>query len=177
MPEYGQISYPRLDLDERMLVRRLRQTMTPTEARLWQALRANRLAGLHVRRQQVIAGFIVEVSCHEASLAVEGEGGVQTLQVEYDAERDRVLAGQGVRVLSVINAEVEQQLQSVLRQASAACGEALTPRVNTPSLQTSQTAALNSGPKPPGQSDTNRATSATPFPRWKGTDREAVRNR
>ncbi len=42
--------------------------MTPAEKILWQELRANKL-GVHFRRQQVIAGFIVDFYCHKAALA------------------------------------------------------------------------------------------------------------
>ena len=52
----------------------LRQDMTPTEKILWAQLRTNRLDGLHFRRQQVIAGFIVDFYCHAAGLAVELDG-------------------------------------------------------------------------------------------------------
>ncbi len=38
--------------------RELRREMTPAERRLWNRLRANRLAGWHFRRQQIIDGFI-----------------------------------------------------------------------------------------------------------------------
>ena len=39
--------------------RELRRDMTPAEKILWQELRGNKL-GVHFRRQQVIAGFIVD---------------------------------------------------------------------------------------------------------------------
>src|SRR5438067_2188199 len=41
------------------LAKKFRREMTCAEKRLWQHLRANRLAGLHFRRQQVIDGLIV----------------------------------------------------------------------------------------------------------------------
>ena len=44
--------------------RALRMNMTAEEALLWERLRARRLDGLHWRRQQVIAGFIVDFYCH-----------------------------------------------------------------------------------------------------------------
>jgi hypothetical protein len=37
--------------------------MTKEERMLWQHLRGNRFQGLHFRRQQIIDGFIVDVSC------------------------------------------------------------------------------------------------------------------
>jgi very-short-patch-repair endonuclease len=41
--------------------------MTPAEKILWEELRANKL-GVHFRRQQVIAGFIVDFYCHPVKI-------------------------------------------------------------------------------------------------------------
>jgi very-short-patch-repair endonuclease len=49
--------------------RELRSEMTPAEKLLWQELRANKL-GVHFRRQQVIAGFIVDFYCHSGNLVI-----------------------------------------------------------------------------------------------------------
>ena len=57
---------------------------------MWQELRANKL-GVHFRRQQVIAEFIVDFYCHEAGLVVEVDGGIRDLQQEEDARREKVL--------------------------------------------------------------------------------------
>ncbi len=56
------------------LAKRLRRTMTFEERMLWQAIRNNALSGLHFRRQQVIAGFIVDFYCASARLAIEVDG-------------------------------------------------------------------------------------------------------
>jgi very-short-patch-repair endonuclease len=53
--------------------RQLRREMTPAEKILWQELRGNKL-GVHFRRQQVIAGFIVDFYCHKAGLVIELDG-------------------------------------------------------------------------------------------------------
>ena len=52
--------------------------MTPAEKILWQELRANKL-GVHFRRQQAIAGFIVDFYCHKAGLVVEVDGDIHDL--------------------------------------------------------------------------------------------------
>jgi len=72
--------------------------MTPAEKILWQELRGNKL-GVHFRRQQVIAGFIVEFYCHNAGLVVEVDGDIHDLQQEEDARRERVLSEVGLRVV------------------------------------------------------------------------------
>ncbi len=143
MPEYGQISYPRSDPDKRTLTFQLRRRTTPAEQRLWQSLRADRLAGLHFRRQQLIAGFIVDFYCHAARLAVEVDGPVHETQAEYDAERDRILGREGIQVLHIANEDVERRLPLVLRHIIAACGEA------SPTPASPEGSAV---PSPPGRS-------------------------
>jgi very-short-patch-repair endonuclease len=94
----------------------LRKHMTPEEGIVWQRLRANRLGGWHFRRQQVIAGFIVDFYCHQAGLVVELDGPVHERQEEYDDERDTILESQGLRVLRIKNTEVHQDLELVLER-------------------------------------------------------------
>ena len=70
--------------------------MTPAEKILWQELRANKL-GVHFRRQQVIAGFIVDFYCHKAGLVIEVDGDIHDLQREEDARWEKVLSEMGLR--------------------------------------------------------------------------------
>ena len=95
---------------------RLRGKMTPSERHLWQYLRANRLGGLHFRRQQIIGRFIADFYCDAARLAVELDGPVHDDQAEYDAERDRVIEGFGLRVLRFTNDESWADLNGVRRR-------------------------------------------------------------
>ena len=99
--------------------RELRSQMTEEERILWQSLRANRLRGLHFRRQQIIDGFIADFYCHAAGLVVEVDGGVHEAQVELDAERDRVIAARGLRVLRVRAEDVRRDLPAVLARIAA----------------------------------------------------------
>ena len=99
----------------------LRREMTAAEQILWGSLRTNRLDGYHFRRQQVIAGFIVDFYCHAAGLAVELDGPVHDRQADYDRDRDRVLGEHGVQVLRFRNEEVMENLEAVLMTIRAAC--------------------------------------------------------
>ena len=101
--------------------RALRGAMTPAERRLWSALRAHRLSGLHFRRQQVIDGFIVDFYCSTAGLVIEVDGPVHIALTQRDAERDRILAARGLRILRVSNDDVLHHLPTTLRGISAAC--------------------------------------------------------
>jgi very-short-patch-repair endonuclease len=84
-------------------------------------LRANRLGGIHFRRQQVIAGFIVDFYCHAASLVIEVDGGIHAQQVESDRERERILVERGLRVLRFQNEQILNDLAGVLAHILAAC--------------------------------------------------------
>jgi very-short-patch-repair endonuclease len=94
--------------------------MTPAEKVLWQALRGNKLSGYHFRRQQIIAGFIVDFYCHAASLIIEVDGGIHNRQKDYDAERNRVFTEMGLRVIHVRNEDVLEDISRVLQQIRAA---------------------------------------------------------
>lgn len=101
----------------------LRTQLTEEEKILWSYLRRNQLNGLHFRRQQIIDGFIVDFYCHATALVVEVDGEIHEKQVEYDVERDQILTRRGLRLLSIKNEEVRQNLHSVLVGIAAACGE------------------------------------------------------
>lgn len=79
--------------------------MTPAEKLLWQEVRAKKL-GVRFRRQQVIAGFIVDFYCHKAALVVEVDGDVHDLQQEEDERREKVLTEMGLRIVRFGNDEV-----------------------------------------------------------------------
>ncbi|MBK9210085.1 MAG: DUF559 domain-containing protein [Anaerolineales bacterium] len=93
--------------------RELRRDMTPAEKVLWQELRGNKL-GVHFRRQQVIAGFIVDFYCHKAGLVIEVDGGIHNKQKKEDAEREQVLIEMGLRVVRFRNEEVMKNLSAVV---------------------------------------------------------------
>jgi very-short-patch-repair endonuclease len=91
----------------------LRRDMTPAEKILWQELRANKL-GVHFRRQQVIAGFIVDFYCHKVALVIEVDGDIHDLQQDEDAKREKVLSEMGLRMVRFGNEEVVRDLAGVL---------------------------------------------------------------
>ncbi|MGA9722013.1 MAG: DUF559 domain-containing protein [Candidatus Binatus sp.] len=96
------------------LARELRHRMTPQEKILWHALRNDALGALHFRRQQVIAGYVVDFYCASAKLAVEIDGDSHLYRAQYDALRDRVLAEMGIRTLRICNQAVHEDLKGVL---------------------------------------------------------------
>jgi very-short-patch-repair endonuclease len=98
MPAKNIIPGQRVSKEEQQRIRELRRDMTSAEKILWQELRTNKL-GVHFRRQQVIAGFIVDFYCHKADLVVEVDGDIHDLQQEEDALRENALKELGLRVI------------------------------------------------------------------------------
>ncbi|MEW5849225.1 MAG: DUF559 domain-containing protein [Myxococcota bacterium] len=100
----------------------MRREPTPAEEKLWNALRNNKLQRLHFRRQQVLAGFIVDNYCDRAGISVEIDGDIHDLQPAEDAARTKALNELGLRVLRVRNEAVLHNLETVLDEIAAACG-------------------------------------------------------
>ena len=117
MPAKNIIPGQRVTKEKLQRARELRREMTPAEKILWQELRGNKL-GVHFRRQQVIAGFIVDFYCHKADLVIELDGSVHERdeQKESDAERDKALGEMGLRVFRFKNEEVIRNLRGVLEK-------------------------------------------------------------
>jgi very-short-patch-repair endonuclease len=110
-----------ITLDKAAIVKQLRREMTPPERFLWRRLRANQLCEYHFRRQQFIVGYIADFYCHQASLVVELDG--QTHDLNYDARRDEVFAGLGIKVLRFTNSQVLSDIETVLEQILFVCNE------------------------------------------------------
>jgi very-short-patch-repair endonuclease len=108
-------------------VQKLRREMTHEERILWKHLRANRLCGLHFRRQQLIHGFIADFYCHSAGVVVEVDGDIHKAQVEYDSARDATFNTIGLFVLRFRNEEIIREINVVLEKIATACTE----RINT----------------------------------------------
>lgn len=114
MPIKNIIPGQRVTKEKLQRARELRHDMTPAEKILWQELRANKLE-VHFRRQQIIAGFIVDFYCHKSGLIVEVDGDIHDLQQEEDARREKVLTEMGLRIVRFRNDEVLKDLYGVVR--------------------------------------------------------------
>jgi very-short-patch-repair endonuclease len=117
MPTKNIIPGQRVTKEKVQRAKELRCNMTPAEKILWNELRANKL-GVHFRRQQVIAGFIVDFYCHKADLVIELDGSVheEDEQKESDTERDKVLVEIELRVFRFKNEDVIGNLRGVLEK-------------------------------------------------------------
>ena len=117
MPIRNIIPGQRVTKEKLQRAKELRHDMTPAEKILWQELRGNKI-GVHFRRQQVIAGFIVDFYCHKADLVIELDGSVHERdeQKESDAERDKALGEMGLRVFRLKNEDVIGNSRGVLEK-------------------------------------------------------------
>lgn len=113
-----QISTERLERAKEM-----RREMTPAEKILWKRLKANRLNGLHFRRQQIVHGYFADFLCHQHDLIVEVDGEIHELQKDYDAEREEYLVSLGYRIIRFKNEDVMKNLEGVLQRIVEVCEE------------------------------------------------------
>ena len=96
----------------------LRKMQTPSEYKLWQALRNRRVLNLKFHRQFIIAGFILDFYCPALKLAIEVDGGIHNLKSNraYDLEREDIIKQYNIDIIRFTNQSVENDLSAVVRQ-------------------------------------------------------------
>jgi very-short-patch-repair endonuclease len=94
----------------------LRHNLTPAEAKLWIAIKNNKLAGKKFRRQQSVGNYILDFYCPSEKLAIELDGDVhfQEIKQESDSKRTLYLRSLGIRVLRFENRLVFEDIEWVL---------------------------------------------------------------
>ena len=116
----GLVTRSRVRPEKAELARALRRASTEAERVAWELLRGRRTLGLKFRRQQAIAGFVVDFYCAELRLVFELDGAVHESPAnrEYDAARSRVLQSHGVRVVRIHNTKLDAALlEGILHHA------------------------------------------------------------
>jgi very-short-patch-repair endonuclease len=110
--------------------RQLRQEQTDAEEALWTRLR-NRALGPKFRRQVPLGGYVIDLWCAEAHLAVEvdGAGHLDPEQAAHDAARSAALAERGVRVVRFTNTEVLTNTAAVVQSIADVLAELGCPTV------------------------------------------------
>ena len=95
--------------------RALRKKETWAEKLMWRWLRDRRFAGYKFRRQHPEGAYYLDFFCEEASLAVEldGFGHGHPDRQKHDAEREKFLASQGIKVLRFGNSHLRQNAQAI----------------------------------------------------------------
>lgn len=113
----------------------MRSAPTEAEHRLWQILRAKRLAGYKFKRQLVIDHYIADFACPRERLIIELDGS-QHADSQRDLKRDTYLQSQGFRTLRIWNNELfnneEGVLTSILHALQAPLPAAAPRRLSLP---------------------------------------------
>ena len=112
----GQTNHSIID---RRLQRKLRNTMTDAEIRLWQRLRGRQIAGCKFRRQHPFMDYVLDFVCLERRLLVEVDGG-QHPDNQRDQVRDKRLLEAGFEVLRFWNNQVLEETDAVAEVILAA---------------------------------------------------------
>ena len=122
----SQTTKPPLPSRSLAAARRLPQSSTDAERRLWQRLRAGQLEGLKFRRQHPLPPYVLDFYCDAIKLAVELDGSQHS--EEGDRLRTRFLEAQGLMVLRFWDNEVLMQTDAVVEAIlNSASTRTLTP--------------------------------------------------
>ncbi len=93
--------------------RSLRKSMTEEEIIVWSMLKKY-FPNIQFRRQFGIKYYIVDFYCPRYKLAIEIDGSQHLDNRDYDTERDRYLASLGITTLRFWNADIRNNLSSVI---------------------------------------------------------------
>jgi len=96
--------------------KKLRNSMTVAEARLWNQLKKQQLEGRKFRRQHSIGKYIVDFYCPSEKLIIELDGSIHDNYLIYqkDIKRRKYLEDLGYTLLVFSNIEIRDQLDHVL---------------------------------------------------------------
>jgi very-short-patch-repair endonuclease len=104
--------------------KKLRNNLTPAEAKFWTLVQNSKLEGRKFRRQHSVGNYILDFYCPSEKLAIELDGEVHfnaTAQ-EKDAERTLFLNYYGIKVLRFENKLVFEQTEQVLDEIKESFG-------------------------------------------------------
>jgi very-short-patch-repair endonuclease len=98
----------------KMLRKKLRKSLTPAEAKLWNILKSSKL-GAKFRRQHSIGKYILDFYCPSKKLGIELDGATHDnpQKYRYDLERDMYLKSFGLNVVHILSREVMKNLEGV----------------------------------------------------------------
>ncbi len=82
---------------------------------------------VRICRQKVIDNFVVDFYCHQANLIIELDGGQHFEQegMQKDNERTKQLNKRGLKVIRIVNNEVDKNFEGVCEYIDNAIKESL----------------------------------------------------
>ncbi|MCJ7701636.1 MAG: DUF559 domain-containing protein [Anaerolineales bacterium] len=73
----------------------------------------------HFRRQQIVAGFIVDFYCHKAGMVIEIDGPIHAKREIGDIERTKALTGSADQIASAFSAGLKSPGDTLIKLGSA----------------------------------------------------------
>src|SRR3954447_3268314 len=117
----------RINPRQKKHARELRRDLTPTETKLWAALRDRRFVNLKFRRQRPVGPFIADFCCLDKKVIVELDGDSHAGKEEYDSARQKWLESAGWNVLRFWDSEVYENIDGVMQAIFNACSGSVAP--------------------------------------------------
>ena len=96
---------------------KLRKSLTPAEAKLWNHLKNEQL-GVKFRRQHSVANYFLDFYCPARKLAIELDGSPHDTEQGYikDQKRTDFINSLGIKVTRFENKDVLKNLEGVLQE-------------------------------------------------------------
>ncbi len=103
----------------------LRSSLTPSEARLWKALKNSQIDGRKFRRQHSIGDYVVDFYCPSEKLVIEVDGAHHFTPSGEAADtiRDKYLAELNIKVMRFENDAIQYQMEMVIEEIRNAFGK------------------------------------------------------
>ena len=98
--------------------KKLRNSLTPAEAKLWSLLKNSQIEKKKFRRQHSVGPYVLDFYCPSERLCIELDGAVHFTDsgYEYDTARTEYLAAHNIFVLRFENKDVFENTEGVLEE-------------------------------------------------------------
>lgn len=98
------------------LARNLRNNSTLSEVLLWNQLKSDKILGYRFNRQKPIGRYIVDFYCDKLKLVIEIDGSSHDNKIDQDIKRKKYLESFDLTVLRILDKNVKNELDAVIRK-------------------------------------------------------------
>jgi len=103
--------------------RHLRRKQTAAEDILWNEVRGRRFLKLKFKRQVPVSKYFADFICESEKLVIELDDAGHEDKIDYDLERSKVLEDHGYRVIRFLNADIYDDIDSVMESLTRFVGQ------------------------------------------------------
>jgi len=98
--------------------KKLRNSLTPAEAKLWSLLKNSQFENRKFRRQHSVGPYVLDFYCPSEKLCIELDGNVHYSDggFEYDTQRTEYLKTLNIKVIRFENKDVFENTEGVLEE-------------------------------------------------------------